>query len=539
MDYSNKTPILVFFIVVFASCVPGQRLPAPENLQVNILDGEVLVHWDKPADAPSDVQYNVQFGRYAGEWMGVNKCTKITESFCDLTHRIEDHMGIYKVRVQLVAGGAHSEWRLIKKILPNSSELQPPSFTMWATSSILTVRIHEKPILRKLFLFGIIYTIYLVEKEQNKTTVAYLKDDIWDHQKTKNFNSLHWGKEYCVTIKVEGNGGVVSSLSPEQCVVLPEQEWIITAVVAFTIMVALCIAAFITAFILCYVKRPAKTPVVLKSPARGLRPLSIGEVTMEIVTDKGWFLSSAGTEVKHAFKNLPTTYIEDQKSGEEDRRPSTDSGVSIKSTSDNTRQEDSGCGSIGAQDVLCNYPIQDEGSDTLSKSDDSGVGLNCHSDASSLNLEDQESGCLNKSGEYHKQHLLTVNIHDCDDEDIKEMLPQPQLISVVSGYRKNASICTCSGANLCIWCCNQDNYRGQYKGLHKNNNMEVESYGYYSQKVQMDIMDRTKTNMTLVQMEETFPMLTSLSSFPLMEKERDFNMNDLPISLCDVEFNHH
>ncbi|XP_055022982.1 interleukin-10 receptor subunit alpha isoform X2 [Boleophthalmus pectinirostris] len=534
---SNKTPIQIFFIVVFVSCVAGQRLPSPVNLQVNILDGEVIAHWDKPTGAPSDVRYNVQFGRHAGEWTKVNKCTNITEMFCDLSHRIEEYTGIYKVRVQLEAGGAQSEWTHKKKINPTSTELQPPSFTMWATSSTLTIHIHQKPILRKLFLYGITYTIYLVETEQNKNTTAYLKDDIWDHQRKKEFSSLRWGKEYCITIKVEGNGGLASSLSHPQCVTLPDQEWIITAIVALTIMGALIIVAFISSLILCYVKQPVKTPTALKSPACGWRPLSIGECTMEVVTDKGWFLSSAGTEVKHGFKNLPKTYISDQKNGEEDRRSSTDSGVSIKSTSDNTTQEDSGCGSIGLQDTICNYP-QDEGSDTLSKAEDSGMGLNCHSDASSLNLEDQDSGCLNKSGEYHKQHLLTVNIHDCDNEDIfKETLPQTQLISVVSGYRKNTSICTCSGANLCIWCHNQDSYRGQYKGLHKHN--MVESYGHSTPKAQTDIVDKKRTNMTLVQMEETFPMLTSLSSFPLLQKGRDFNMNDVSVSLCDVEFNHH
>ncbi|KAJ0063953.1 hypothetical protein NL108_014469, partial [Boleophthalmus pectinirostris] len=225
---------------------------------------------------------------HAGEWTKVNKCTNITEMFCDLSHRIEEYTGIYKVRVQLEAGGAQSEWTHKKKINPTSTELQPPSFTMWATSSTLTIHIHQKPILRKLFLYGITYTIYLVETEQNKNTTAYLKDDIWDHQRKKEFSSLRWGKEYCITIKVEGNGGLASSLSHPQCVTLPDQgktccllsphvkhlwvytnshcyftEWIITAIVALTIMGALIIVAFISSLILCYVKQPVKTPTAL------------------------------------------------------------------------------------------------------------------------------------------------------------------------------------------------------------------------------------------------------------------------------------
>ncbi|KAK7882581.1 hypothetical protein WMY93_028755 [Mugilogobius chulae] len=537
MGFSSKILIL-FFVKACVSCVSGQSLSVPENLRVNILDGEVIVYWDKPTDAPTDVLYNVQFGLHTGEWTVVSKCTKISQTFCDVSDLIEDYVGVYKARVQLEAGGAHSKWTHKKKILPNTGDLQPPSFTMWATSSTLSIKIHKKPILGELFPYGIIYTIYLLDKERNKTTITYLKDDIWNNEMNKVFVSLRWGKEYCVTIKVEGNGGMAHSMSSPQCLILPEREWIVTAVASLTAMGVLIIAAFIAVFIVCYVKRPVNTPVALKSPASGWRPVSIVEGTMEVVTDRGWFLFSAGTEVKHVFKNLPTTYITDEKSGEEDRRPSTDSGVSMKSTSDNTRQDDSGCGSIGVQDSICSFPMQDEGSETLStgKSDDSGLELSCHSDASSLNLENQDSGCSNKSGEYHRQRLLTVNIHNTDNDDMfKEKLPELPLISVVSGYRTNNSVCTCSGANLCILCCKQDNYRKQPTGLFQNNNI-VGSCRHYSPDVQTE---RTETSLSLVQMEETFPMLTSLSSFPLMEKGCDFNMNDISVSLCDVELNLH
>uniref|UniRef100_A0AAV2IZK5 Fibronectin type-III domain-containing protein n=1 Tax=Knipowitschia caucasica TaxID=637954 RepID=A0AAV2IZK5_KNICA len=394
MDLSRTTAFLLF-MVACVSCVTGEKLPTPENLQVNILDGEVIVLWNKPTGASSDVLYNVQFGHYAGEWKPVKKCTNISKTFCDLSNLIEDYLGSYKVRVQLEESGVHSEWTPKKKILPNLSELQPPSFTMWATSSTLTINIHKKPVLRKIFLFGITYTIYLVEKQQNKSTISYLKDDIWDHPKNKVFHSLHWGKEYCVTIKVEGNTGMASSVSPQQCVLLPEQEWIIIAVTSLTVVGIMIITAFISAFIFCYVKRPVKTPAALKSPANFWRPLSIREVTVEVVTDKGWFMSSARTEWNSVFLNLPTTFMMDQQNTEEERRPSTDSGVSMKSPSDG-RREDSGCGSVGGQDAMCNYPTQHDRSD--GKSLDSGLGLKCHSDTSSLIIDDQDSECLNKSG---------------------------------------------------------------------------------------------------------------------------------------------
>lgn len=53
-------------------------------------------------------------------------------------------------------------------------KFQPPSFTLWATSSTLTVYVHPKPILKKMFPFGLTYTIYLEETGQKKK-VQYVK----------------------------------------------------------------------------------------------------------------------------------------------------------------------------------------------------------------------------------------------------------------------------------------------------------------------------------------------------------------------------
>lgn len=42
----------------------GLRLPQPERLEVNVLDGEVTAFWQHPAKAPSNFQYNVQMAKY-------------------------------------------------------------------------------------------------------------------------------------------------------------------------------------------------------------------------------------------------------------------------------------------------------------------------------------------------------------------------------------------------------------------------------------------------------------------------------------------
>lgn len=42
----------------------GLDVPRPDKLYVNIWDGEVIVHWELPAGAPSNSKYNVQMGKY-------------------------------------------------------------------------------------------------------------------------------------------------------------------------------------------------------------------------------------------------------------------------------------------------------------------------------------------------------------------------------------------------------------------------------------------------------------------------------------------
>ncbi|XP_056230997.1 interleukin-10 receptor subunit alpha isoform X1 [Seriola aureovittata] len=558
MDMSNKTPILLLLIICINSA-SGQDVPRPEDLAVNVSDGDVIVHWKHPAGAPSNSTYNVQMGKYNGEWKEVKSCTGTTNHYCDLSRFILDYYIHYKVKVQLVTGHDKSEW-ISKRIRPNESKLQPPSFTLLATSSTLSVSVHKKPILRKLFPFGLTYTIYLEDRGQdNKTTTAYLKDDVGLDQTTKTFSSLHWGREYCVSMVVAGNAALsISALSPTQCLQLPEQEWYIIAISSLSILGVLTIVAISVAILLCYLKRPEKIPAVLKSPSSYWLPLSVGEGTIEVVTDRGWFLSSYRTEVKNCVKDPVThvTVIEDNE--EEERRTSMDSGVSMGSSSaiknegsPVMKQDDSGCGSLGGPESSTSsqtdYPMPDErtDTDTVGKREDSGLGLGCQLHSSSMNLDGQDNGILKESvlgGNYRTQSPSAVQIHVCNDEEgLNQVLPDTDLAEVVTGYKAGIQSCICSGAGQCTWCHKQGHYGSevirQYRAMCiENGSLSskcdfVDSYkASYSKKSQMNsvIMDDFKN--TFTKLGESFPLLTTL-----VEGEHDFNMNNVSLSLCDVQ----
>lgn len=563
MDMGNKTPFLVF-LIVYINCVSGLHIPQPDGLKVDIVDGEVIALWKHPVDAPPNPQYNVQMGKYINnEWTTVESCTGISRTYCVLNSLINEYYSAHKVRVQLVAGQNVSAWAVKRKFLPNESKLLPPSFTLWATSSSLTVYIHQKPILKNLFHFGLTYTIYLEERGENeKNTTAYLKSEAG---RTKSFSSLRWGTEYCVSIKVQGNGAIsTSSVSPKQCLQLPEQEWFIIAVSSLSLLAVLAVLAIMAAILLCYLKRPEKTPVALKSPVSNWLPLSIAEGTVEVVTDKGWFLSSYRTEVKNCIKD-PVTHVVVTEEDGEDRRTSMDSGVDMESNpatssggSPPTRQEDSGCGSLGGPEssTSCQtvYPLQGERTDTdTAKRDDSGMGLGCQLDSSSVNPEVQDSESLKVSGgNYRSQNPSAVQIHICDEKEMfKDMLPELVLAEVVTGYRAGPQSCICAGAGQCTWCHKQAHYGTdvikQYRAMCINNGPLsskcdfVDSYKgehaflNYPQKTQMDTVTVDDLDTTFIQLGETFPLLTALSPLPLVEERQDFNMNNVSLSLCDVQ----
>uniref|UniRef100_A0A3P8SVY8 Interleukin 10 receptor, alpha n=1 Tax=Amphiprion percula TaxID=161767 RepID=A0A3P8SVY8_AMPPE len=572
MDFKKKTAVL-FFLIINISCVSVVKVDVPHpELKVNISDGEVIAYWSHPEGAPSNSKYNVQMKSHNGEYSVVKSCTGITRTFCDLTSLIRNYRDAYTVRVQLVAGDEASAWTR-QRFLPNDSkyELLPPSFTLKATSSSLTVYVHEKPILKKLYPFGVTYTIYLEEKGiHNKNTTAYLKDDLVEEdQRTKVFPSLHWGKEYCVSIKVEGAGALTSSsVSHKRCLLLPEQEWFIIAVSSLSVLGVLVAIALMAAILLCYLKRPEKTPVALKSPLSGWRPLSVGEGTMEVVTDKGWFLSSYRTELKNLVKTPAEDVTVMEDSEEEDRRTSMDSGVSVETNSaaDNggktpTRQEDSGCGSMGGPESSTSsqtdYPLQDDPIDPVPvrKREDSGVGMGCRLHSSSMNLDGRDSGPLKESvpgGSYRSQITSAVQIHICDEEDtFKHILPDSVLAEVVTGYRAGPQSCICSGAGQCTWChkqvhnesevikqyralCIQNRLLGSKCNLEDSYNGEV-TFAGYAKKTQIDTVTIDDMDTKFLQLGETFPLLTSLSPLSVINSEQDFNMNNVSLSLCDVQ----
>lgn len=286
-------------------------------------------------------------------------------------------------------------------------------------------------------------------------------------------------------------------------------------------------------------------------PASNWLPLSVGEGTMEVVTDKGWFLSSYRPEGKNPVE-FPVTSETPKETKVEERRTSLDSGVSMEPSTVETsqgnspgRHEDSGCGSLSGSDSSTSNRSEwrsHDGNAGMGMGMDSRVDVDCQLHVSSVNLGVQDSASPKATvvfGNYRSQRpsAATIDVHD---EVFKSTLCHPILAEVVSGYRAPLQLCFCSGAGQCTWCHKQGlggrGVNGQYRatctdnGLHSSKQDSVDSCSAmtflgYPQKTHMDSF--AVKDISAFISHGSLPMLTSLAS-------QDINMN-LSLSLCDVQ----
>lgn len=287
---------------------------------------------------------------------------------------------------------------------------------------------------------------------------------------------------------------------------------------------------------------------------------------MEVVTDKGWFMTNFRTQGEEQAKTPLTNTTVTEDSDDEDRRTSMDSGVSMEPNSIENRQErpsnrqdDSGCGSLGEQESSTSdqttYPLEKDRSpmDIASDRGDSGVGWGFQFHSSSLDGKQQSSGPLKEAvygGNYRSQTPRDVEIEICDNKvELSQMLSDPSLAEVIQGYRAGLQSCICSGAGLCTWCHKNvacaTQITKQYIATSAENRLQsgkcnsMDAYKgipfpLFPKDAQTDSIS-VNDLIPFTQLQETFPMLSAFTPLPAMEEGQDINMSNLPLSLCDVQ----
>uniref|UniRef100_A0A3B3QWR7 Interleukin 10 receptor, alpha n=1 Tax=Paramormyrops kingsleyae TaxID=1676925 RepID=A0A3B3QWR7_9TELE len=473
--------------------------------------------------------------------MAVHHCN-LTLVSCDLSDVVNETTHRYRVRVRVVTGQNNSTWsRIIINL--RDSKLLPPVFSLSGNSSSMNVRIHTKPILKKIFKYGLNYYIYLQEKGNDKVPV-YI-GDFSEQIPEVSFSLLQWGREYCVRLRVEDRAGIAASeASEEQCLMLP-----------------LPVVFLVARFLHCFLREPEKLPITLKSPGTGWRPLTVREVSVEIVTDKGFLLVSRKSEEK--TKKVTELMTAEES---EERRDSMDSGVSMgqhssemdrEARQDTVRRqkEDSGCGSLDDADGSAGRRGLEDLSVLQNKNENGSCAphqpdsvASQYSDASNLDADD--SGLTPE----HLVPLLTQKLTQgssevqAGDQGQAEGAIQSDMdncVAVSVGYRPSQLACVCSGQGQCLWCRvgggQQQTEHDSQPVTHKRNSSTL---FIQEEDLKMTVPQSTalleQADLSFLTLSlpkdstEVSPLLISMPQLSMLDNGLEFTPNVMPVSIYDM-----
>ncbi|XP_036393021.1 interleukin-10 receptor subunit alpha [Megalops cyprinoides] len=586
MDYRSWicTLVLVLFFSPWEYGA-GHSLADTSNVTVVMWDGEVTITWVPPVGAPPLAHYKVTTAKYTRtslNWTVVPGCEFTMLNSCKLTDVITDIKHYYVAEVRLATKQNTSEWKLRSpRFTLKDSQLKPPVFTLSVSPTSVKIRVHRTPALGAVFGHGLKYLYYLREKGMDK---EWNVTEQWEEYKNgrtveenEEFKHLQWGQEYCVRAMVKFEMGIaVSQMSPEQCIILPEPDWYRPMVLTFIALGALAALASLVK-LCCFLKRPEKLPSTLKSPGSNWHPLSLNEVPVEVVMNKGWLLTSQKTEGKGG-KMAEKMRMAEKEEGEE-RRGSMDSGVSMDQPSSEKdgeegrsvmrQQEDSGCGSLGESDsnssnirgVSGELPLLDGKNSRhgTQQKEGSGMGVGCqYSGAQSMEGKDYEHPPeveVVMGDGYRCQIPSFVAIQANEKEEARAETPNDTDNSIVIavGYRPSQPSCVCSEKGICFWCqssttshTTNENSMCSYPTTNTSDQFPTCSVSCvpdsYPEKnsLQTEVELRQRDTSLLSHVystdsSECAPLLISVPQLPLLYEGLQCSANALSLSLQDAE----
>lgn len=419
------------------------------NVTFDIWEGNVTVLWSPPDGAPLNALYQVSKAIYGQhDWHVVPECNMIKETTCNIGSLLDQDPT--KVKVGLFQGNGSLAWTSVKRVHLTESKLLAPDFHLSSTTKTVKVKIFRKQFLEKLFASGSLYTVTLRLKGDDRI-LRQIEDD--DEDGEVEFSSLQFLQEYCVSVTVEMKSADMKNTSLQRCIYPSEDLSLVISMVTLGAVGTISVFMLAVCF---FLKRPGKMPAVLKSAVNEWRPMNVGSVQVENVTDKGWLMTGS----KMSGKSKTPEYTEEDK----DRRDSTDSGVSVSEQhSDKVERtdapggnDDSGCGSLtGSEDggrSLEELPCLDGRvtSSSCQSREDSGLGL-VNRDVSD-NLKGEDSGLLSEiviAGDGYRSQSPSSDEH-CEITvpcDVDTNTDGPS-----GGYRSGQVTCLCSDFETCMWC---------------------------------------------------------------------------------------
>ncbi|NWV49552.1 I10R1 protein, partial [Daphoenositta chrysoptera] len=251
----------------------GEGLARPRRVRFAPELARHLLSWEPGHGCPSSARYDVEYKVYGSNvsWTAIPECRRTSEHSCDLTYYTPDPERRYYARVRAVSGNSTSSWER------TSSAFSPPEAGLRLAGQSLSVSGNSIQVRLRLLLRSGNGTVESSDFQKEMTQYnVFIRRTQDNHtfrvvEKSPEFTigDLFWVTEYCLSVQPSmANRPVPATRTEEQCVTTGHGDRsaeLLPAILSSSFIILLLLALLGALLACTYIRKPVRTPSVLKS----------------------------------------------------------------------------------------------------------------------------------------------------------------------------------------------------------------------------------------------------------------------------------
>ncbi|NWS24629.1 I10R1 protein, partial [Polioptila caerulea] len=264
---------LALCLALLLACLThGEGLASPRGVRFAAEVARHLLRWEPGHGCPSDARYDVEYKVYGSSvpWTAIPECRNTSEHSCDLTHYTPDPERRYFAQVRAVSGNHTSLWKRTGAFSPQEAGLRLAGQSLSVVGNSIQVRL--QPLLRS----GNIppeNSDFQREMARYRVSVRRTRDNhtftVVENSTEFTIRELLWVTEYCLSVEPSlANRPVPTTATDEQCVTTGHRDRsseLFPAILSSSFIILLLLGLLGALLACTYVRKPVRTPSVLKS----------------------------------------------------------------------------------------------------------------------------------------------------------------------------------------------------------------------------------------------------------------------------------
>ncbi|NWX61754.1 I10R1 protein, partial [Promerops cafer] len=248
----------------------GEKLARPQSVRFAVEVARHLLRWEPGHGCPSNARYDVEYKIYGSSipWRAIPECRNTSEYSCDLTDYTPDPEQRYYAKVRAVSGNHTSSWQRTSAFSPQQAGLRLVGQSLSVMGNSIRVRL----LLRS----GNITLDHSDYQKEMTCYHVYVRRTRDNHTITVVKNStefavseLFWVTEYCLSVQPSmANRPVPAMRTGEQCITTGHRDRsaeLLLGILSSSFIILLLLSLLGALLARTYVRKPVKTPSVLKS----------------------------------------------------------------------------------------------------------------------------------------------------------------------------------------------------------------------------------------------------------------------------------